>query len=83
MTDKEKQIREMASDMDYACTKHDLWLEDAKEIAKVLYALGYRKCPNNSRCHKCVYEMNCLKDKDNNRQCPDYKKDSPDGGYYG
>lgn len=140
MIDKEKQIREMASDMDYACTKHDLWPEDAKEIARVLHTLGYYKCPNdyvrevrketaadwykiiigrlqelwkeqilttdnynalvnyfnkvlklyddnkiknNSRCHKCVYEMVCSKDKDNNRHCPNYKKDSPDGGYYG
>lgn len=41
--DKQKQINEMASDMDYACVKHDLWPDDAKEIAKVLAALGYRK----------------------------------------
>ena len=42
MKDKEK-INEMASDMDYACTKHDLWPEDAKEIAKALVILGYQK----------------------------------------
>lgn len=140
MADKDKIIREMASDMDYACTKHDLWPEDAEEIARVLRTLGYRKCPddcirevrkgtaaawhriiidrlkemwkgqvlttnnynalvdyfnkmlklyddnkvkNNSRCHKCIYEMHCSKDKDNDRQCPNYKKDSLDGGYYG
>ena len=47
MTNKEKIIREMASDMDYACTKHDLWPEDAKEIAKVLHTLGYRKCSDD------------------------------------
>lgn len=47
MIDKDKVIREMASDMDYACTKHDLWSEDAKEIAKVLRTLGYHKCPDN------------------------------------
>ena len=35
------------------------------------------------RCHKCVYELRCSKDKDNGRKCPDYKRDAPDGGYYG
>lgn len=47
MIDKDKIIRTMANDMDYACTKHDLWPEDAKEIAKVLHTLGYRKCCSN------------------------------------
>ena len=42
MLDKEK-INEMASDMDYGCTKHDLWPDDAKEIAKALIILGYQK----------------------------------------
>ena len=36
MKDNEKQIDEMASDMDYACTKRDLYPDDAKEIAKRL-----------------------------------------------
>ena len=48
MKDKEKQIEEMASDMDYACTKRDLYPSDAKEIAKALYLLDYRKLPKNS-----------------------------------
>lgn len=39
----QKQIDEMASDMDYGCVKHDLWPEDAKEIAKALIILGYQK----------------------------------------
>ena len=39
----QKQINEMASDMDYGCVKHDLWPEDAKEIAKALILLGYQK----------------------------------------
>ena len=38
-----EQIAEMASDMDYACTKRDLYPSDAKEIAKVLFLLGYRR----------------------------------------
>lgn len=38
-----KEIEEMASDMDYGCAKRDLYPDDAKEIAKVLYLLGYQK----------------------------------------
>ena len=48
MKDNEKQIDEMASDMDYACTKRDLYPDDAKEIAKALILLGYRKLPKDS-----------------------------------
>ena len=35
------------------------------------------------RCHKCVYEMRCAKDKDNEQECPNYRRDATDGGYYG
>lgn len=35
------------------------------------------------RCKKCIHELQCSKDKDNDRKCPDYKRDAPDGGYYG
>ena len=41
--ENKKMINEMASDMDYGCVKHDLWPEDAKEIAKALTILGYQK----------------------------------------
>lgn len=47
MNDKQ-QIKEMASDIDYACTKKDLYPSDTKEIAKALYLLGYRKIPEDS-----------------------------------
>lgn len=43
-----KEIEEMASDMDYACTKRDLYPSDAKEIAKALYSLNYRKISKDS-----------------------------------
>ena len=36
-----------------------------------------------SRCRKCVYEMTCFKDRDFEGTCPNYKRDAPDGGYYG
>ena len=35
------------------------------------------------RCRKCVYEMQCSKDKDDEHKCPNYKRDAADGGYYG
>ena len=41
--DKEERIRQLASDMYYGCTKRDLYPDDAKEIAKALDILGYRK----------------------------------------
>lgn len=31
-------------------------------------------------CHKCVYEVGCT---DNPVGCKRYKRDAPDGGYYG
>lgn len=36
-----------------------------------------------SRCPRCIHEVVCPKDKDRERKCPYYKKDPPDGGYYG
>lgn len=48
MTEKEKQIIEMAGDMSFASTKVDLYLDDRKEIAKVLYLLGYRLIPDGA-----------------------------------
>ena len=38
---------------------------------------------SKSRCHKCVYETQCSRDKDYFGTCPNYKRDAPDGGYYG
>ena len=38
---------------------------------------------SKSRCRKCVYETQCSKDKDHFGTCPNYKRDAPDGGYYG
>lgn len=40
---KEKQIEEMATDLYDNRPYKDLWLEDAEDIAKVLYEAGYRK----------------------------------------
>ena len=48
MKTKQEQIDEMVGDMDYGCTKRDLYPDDAKEIAKALYLLGYRKLQEDS-----------------------------------
>lgn len=47
-SNKDQLIQEMASDMNYATVKHDLWPDDAKEIARVLVILGYCKIPEGS-----------------------------------
>lgn len=39
--------------------------------------------PVTSRCDKCVYEMSSCRGNDIDGKCPDYKRDPPDGGYYG
>lgn len=40
--------------------------------------------PLPSRCGKCVYETHCPgKNTDINQTCHNYKRDAPDGGYYG
>lgn len=60
--ERENHIKEMASDMDYGCTKHDIWPDDAKEIAKALIILGYQKVkPNEMVVMRDEYQ-NTLKD---------------------
>lgn len=43
-----EMIEEMASDMNYGCVKHDLYPDDAKEIARALVILGYRRITEDS-----------------------------------
>ena len=38
--------------------------------------------PDKSRCDKCVKWRYCSRNKDNENNCPDYKRDPPDGGSY-
>ena len=38
---------------------------------------------DKSRCYKCVNEWRCSKSMDREGECPIYKRDAPDGGYYG
>lgn len=53
-----EMIEEMASDMNYGCVKHDLWPDDAKEIAKALFILDYRKTVTCKHC-KHRYTKRC------------------------
>lgn len=43
MTKKEKEIFDLATDIDYATLSVQLSLEDRKTLAKALLILGYRK----------------------------------------
>lgn len=36
-----------------------------------------------TRCHKCVFDVNTCGSSDYFGECPIYKRDPPDGGYYG
>lgn len=38
--------------------------------------------PDKSRCDKCVKWRYCSRNKDRENNCPDYKRDPPDGGSY-
>jgi hypothetical protein len=42
--------------------------------------VAVKKAP---RCSKCVYELTCSKTMDGEGSCSSYKRDAPDGGYYG
>lgn len=56
-------------------------IELATKLAKMTKEAGEIK--TNFNCEKCVYESICIKDKRTLIDCPDYKRDPPDGGYYG
>lgn len=42
----------------------------------------FQELMNNCRCPKCVYEGLCRRNFDRG-DCQKYKRDPPDGGYYG
>ena len=55
------------------------WLERKEnEIADARKFRAARRV----RCERCVYWRNCTRNRDLDN-CPDYKRDPPDGGYYG
>lgn len=69
------------------------WCKDEKEISKEMLEILDKYRTNVfdyfpefnislPRCYKCVYEGTCSGN-DNYGQCTKYKRDPPDGGYYG
>lgn len=54
-------------------------VEGIDELNKSLKAVDAMRL----HCRKCVYEIGCTRDKDNEHKCPNYKRDAEDGGYYG
>ena len=55
-------------------------LDDNNEIIPVYQDIIKE---DKSRCRKCVYELGCSKSHDKYGKCKRYKRDTPDGGYYG
>lgn len=69
-----KYIREHPEVIEEAARKYAEQFVDVKNVAlgdKVLFTRD---------CHKCVYEVGCH---GNPVGCKSYKRDAPDGGYYG
>lgn len=69
-----KYIREHPEVIEEAARKYAEQFVDVKDVA-----LG-DKVPFTRDYHKCVYEVGCH---GNPVGCKDYKRDAPDGGYYG
>ena len=70
----DKYIREHPEVIEEACRKYAEQFVNVKDIA-----LG-DKVPFARDCHRCAYEIGCH---GNPVECKDYKRDAPDGGYYG
>lgn len=70
----DEYIREHPEIVEEACCKYTEQFVNVKDIA-----LG-DKVPFARDCHRCVYEIGCH---GNPVECKDYKRDAPDGGYYG
>ena len=65
-----------------------LTVELLKEFTDLINKTGYSyltSIPTEmSRCYKCVYKGTCSgSGNDDYGQCTKYKRDPPDGGYYG
>ena len=69
-------IQEHSEVMEEATKKYIEQFIDVKDIA-----IGDKNEFSQTRdCHKCVYEVGCH---GNPVNCKSYKRDAPDGGYYG
>lgn len=70
----DEYIQEHPEIVEEASRKFAEQFVDVKDVA-----LG-DEVPFTRDCHKCVYEVGCY---DNPIGCKSYKRDAPDGGYYG
>ena len=70
----DEYIQEHPEIVEEASRKFAEQLADVKDVA-----LG-DKVPFTRDCRKCVYEVGCY---GNPVGCKSYKRDAPDGGYYG
>lgn len=62
--------------------EHEGYYDSIEEAIDALQRIKNRKAHFYPRCFKCVYEGVCTgSDKDG--MCSQYKRDPPDGGYYG
>lgn len=72
----DKYIQEHPEVIEESAKKHAEQFADVKDIA-----IGDKNEFFQTRdCHKCVYEVGCH---GNPANCKYYKRDAPDGGYYG
>lgn len=70
----DEYIQEHPEIVEEASRKFAEQFVDVKDVA-----LG-DKVPFTRDCHKCIYEVGCH---GNPIGCKSYKRDAPDGGYYG
>ena len=64
---------------------NEIIFNSIEEAINALYELKKKQIlskPSVSRCHKCVYENSCP-NIDIDGSCSVFKRDPPDGGYYG
>ncbi len=65
------------------CEPNENWYADFGDQRTWEYFVNLMKLtpmPIIRDCHKCVHEVGCH---GNPVGCKDYKRDAPDGGYYG
>lgn len=89
LTPEEKRIKmleELVDELQDRCEK----LKGDKEALLKLLDEKSRKDLDNvinnidvSKCEKCINEVKCKVNGVYKSNCKDYKRDSPDGGYYG
>ena len=69
----DKEVREHPENIEEVASKYYEQFVNVKDVA-----LGDRAIMRD--CHKCVYEVGCH---ESPLGCKKYKRDAPDGGYYG